>query len=1003
MKAKNYLTLLLYIMGIATVVAQQRTITGQVTDQEGLPLPGVNVLVKNTTLGVQTDFDGNYSITTDSGNILVFSFIGFRTTEQTVGSELVINVVLQPEVSELDEVVLVGFGKQTKRKVTDNIASLSSEQINNVPTPSLQSALTGKAAGVRITQINGKVEGGVKVRVRGVATISSSQEPLYVVDGIPINNTDESINDSPINPLVTINPNDIESIDILKDASAAAIYGARGTNGVVIIKTKQGKAGRTRISLNTSYGWSTATNKRDWLNAEEYAELFTEAALNSGFSQAGIEGQFDFYANGLDWRNGEVDTDWQDLALVNGSIQDVNFNISGGNEKTLFFLSTAYNRTDGIVRGNVLERYNVRSNIDHTISEKFKAGLNVNISKSKIDRIANDNAFSTPMQAVAQVPLSPAYLEDGITPNNQTTEYFNFLMEQFNGNFQTNIWRILANSYLQYQITPALDFRTELGYDYTSQVAERFSGSLTEFASIGGLGTANAVNTEKYNLNNYFTYNKLINDIYDLELTVGMSFEESNRRLQLVQGQGFPSDELQTISSASEIIVGSSGRSRFNFLSYFGRATLFINNKYLLKGSVRYDGSSRFGEDNRYGWFPAASAGWILSEEDFIKDSDIITLLKLRASWGITGNAEIGDFASLSLFQVAPYNQRAGLAPTQLGDPSLQWERTSQYDFGIDFGFANNRITGELDYFVKNTDELLLDEPIPGTNGFTIITRNVGELRNQGVEFVLNTKNIINDNFSWNSSINISTLKNEITDLPGGDIIQNRNIVREGETISSFYLVEYAGVNPDNGDALFVRNTRNADGSLDRSLTSDFSEAERIIAGSPFPDVIAGLTNTMNYKGFDFSFTLQGEWGASIYNDAGRFQSGNARFFDNQTADQLNRWQQPGDITNVPQARLFQTNGQQASTRYLDGSDFVRLRNLTLGYTLPDDISKKFFVQRLRVYFTGFNLLTITNFDGGYDPESTADFNGDSNIEVGLDFYSAPPAKTYTLGLSIEF
>lgn len=999
MKTKLRVLLTLTLVLIAQIShGQEKTLTGTVTDQNDMPLPGVNVLVKGTTTGTQTDFDGNYSIEASESETLVFSYLGQKTLEMNVGESNTLNVQMEEDAAQLDEVIVVGYGSQSKRKVTDNIATISSDQINEIPTPSLQSALTGKAAGVRITQINGKVEGGIKVRVRGVSTISSSQEPLYVVDGVPITNADESVNDSPINPLVSLNPNDIESIQILKDASSAAIYGARGTNGVVLITTKSGKDGKTKVSLNTSYGWSQATNKRDWLNANQYRELFLESGLNGGLTEEDIQDQFDFYDNG----QSNVDTDWQDLALVDGSIENLGVSVSGGDAKTRFFLSTGYNKTEGIIRGNTLERYSLRTNIDHDISEKFKTGVNATISKSKIDRISNDNAFATPLQAIAQSPLSPAYLEDGITPNNETTEYYNFLTEQFNGNFQVNIWRVIANTFLQYQIVPSLNFRTEVGYDLTSQISERFSGSLTESASVGGEGSANGINTEKFVLSNYFSFAKTFNEIFDLDATLGMSFEESRRRAQSVTGQGFPSDDLQTVDSAAEITAGGSSRTAFNFLSYFGRANFSIADKYLLKGSIRYDGSSRFGVDNRYGIFPAASAGWIVSEEEFLADSSTLSLLKLRGSWGITGNAGIDNFASLGLFQGSSYRQISGLAPTQLGNPEIKWERTTQVDAGIDFGFLDNRVTGEIDYYVKTTKDLLLDEPIPGTTGFGTLTRNIGELENKGFEFVLNTKNMVTEDVQWNTSINLSTLENTINSLPGGDIIAGQNIVREGETLSSFYMVEFAGADPDTGDALFVLNTENPDGSLNEETTNNFAEAQRVITGSPFPNFTAGLTNSLNYKNFDFSFTFQGEWGASIYNDGGRFQSGNARFFDNQTVDQLRRWQQPGDITDIPQARLFTTNGQQASTRYLDESDFIRLRNLTLGYTLPQITTRKFFVERLRIYFSGINMLTFTDYDG-YDPESTADFFGDSNVQVGIDFYSAPPAQTFTLGLNIDF
>lgn len=983
--------------------AQEKEITGVVVGDNGLPLIGVNIIIEGTSRGTQTDFDGNYSIMASPGEVLVYSFVGFGTQKRTVGAENVINVEMAADNS-LDEVVVVGYGTQSKRKVTDNIATISEDEINNIPIPSLQGALTGKAAGVQITQINGKVEGGVKMRIRGISSISSSQEPLYVIDGMPLINDDESTSQAPINPLISLNPNDIASIQILKDASSAAIYGARGTNGVVIITTKSGKSGKTRISVNSSVGWSKPTNTLDWLNAEQYVELFTEASANTyGADDLWLVeegGYFDWMANGLDWRNGEVDTDWESLALVDGSVQDHTISVSGGNEKTTFFLSGGYNRTDAIIRGNDLERYSVRTNVDHQASDKLSVGVNVGISKTHISRIGTDNSFSTPLQAVAQSPLSPAYLESGI-PNNESTIYYNFLMQEYNGDWDSDIFRVLFNTYAEYYLMPELSFRSEFGYDNNNQTEEYFAGSLTESASTNGYADANAVQSDRYNLSNYFTYNTTYDEDYDLEVVLGMSFEESARKRQFVAGTGFPSDDLQTVDSASEIIDGFSTRTKYNFLSYFSRATLSFLDKYLLKGSIRYDGSSRFGSENRYGWFPAASAGWIISEEDFLADSGTVSLLKLRGSWGITGNAGIGNFASLGLFSGGAYNKISTLYPSQLGNPELKWERTSQVDIGLDFGFFNNRLSGEVDYFVKKTNDLLLNQPVPGTSGFPSITRNVGSMSNKGFEFVLNTKNFVSEDFKWDTSFNLSTLDNEVTDLPGGDIVAGLNIVREGETISSFYLVEYAGVDPANGDALFYTNTLLEDGTRERQVTNNYSEASRVILGSPYPDLLVGLTNTMYFHHFDFSFTFQGEWGASLYNGGGKFQSGNARYEDNQTVDQLERWQEPGDITDVPEARMYRTNGQQDSSRYLEESDFIRLRNLSFGYTFPFEWTQKFSVDRFRVYFTGINLLTITDYSG-YDPESSYDNLGNSNIQRGITFYSAPPAKTYTIGINID-
>ena len=1001
-KFKYFLSIVIvFIMQLT--FAQESRFSGKVTDRSGLPIPGANIIVKGSNITTQTDLDGNFTVNTKKGQILIISFVGMKTLE--IAASAGMSVKLEDNSNQLDTVFVVGYGTQSKKKLTDNIARVTAKDMENVPVANFQNAMVGKLAGVQITQINGKVEGGVKMRVRGVSSISSSQEPLYVIDGMPLINDNESGSSAPINPLISLNPNDIESVEILKDASSAAIYGARGTNGVVLITTKQGKSGNTKIAINTSAGWSEATHKMKWLNAAQYIELYTEASANRyGANDLWLTepgGVFDGYSNGKDWRTGQVDTDWQDLALVKGSVQDHTFSISGGDSKTVFFLSGAYNKTEGIVRGNSMDRYSYRGNLDHKVSDKLRVGLNTSLSKTKIIRIGSDNSFTTPLQAVAQTPLAPAYLDDGVTPNNQTTLYYNFLMQQYNGSWDANIFRTLMNSYAEYKIIPELSFRTELGYDNNNQTEEYFAGSLTESASTNGYADANAIQSDKYSINNYFNYNKTFKEDYKLDLVVGMSFEESSRKRQYVAGTGFASDDLQTVESAAEITAGSSSRTKYNFLSYFGRATFSILDKYLIKGSLRYDGSSRFGAANRYGVFPAASVGWIMSQEDFLKDSNFINLLKLRGSFGVTGNAGIGNFASLGLFNGSSYNKQSAINPYQLVNQDLKWEKTNQVDAGLDFAFLNNRISGEIDYYVKKTNDLLLNEPLPGTSGWSSLTRNVGSLTNKGFEFVLNTTNIKTDKLTWKSSLNLATLDNKVTNLPGGDIVSGQNIVRVGETISSFYLVEYAGVDPANGDALFYKNTLNNDGSLDKSTTKNYSDAQRVISGNPYPTLMTGLTNTVLFNNFDFSFTFQGEWGASMYNEAGKFQSSNARYKDNQTTDQMNRWQKPGDITNVPQARWGRSNGDQASTRYLEKTDFVRLRNLSFGYTLPKTMIQKLGVDRIRLYMTGVNLLTFTNYKG-YDPESSYDNNGDSNIQKGIAFYSAPSAKTIIIGLNID-
>lgn len=1009
MKAKRTSMLTLFLVLIVQIAfAQEKTVSGTVTDTDGLPLPGVNVLIKGTTNGTQTDFDGKYSIDAEVGQIVVFSYLGQRTLERTIGASNTIDVQMQEDASQLEEVIVVGYGTTSKRSLTDNIAKLTSDDIKEVPNPNIQNALVAKAAGVQVTQTNGKVEGGINIRVRGAASISGGTQPLYVLDGIPLvdpvgGNLDVG-NGAPTNPLLTLSSNEIESIDILKDASSAAIYGARGANGVVIITTKRGKQGKAQFSVNIAQGFSEPTNRREWLNAAEYVELFTEAAINSlgeVDGRAEAEGTFDFLAAGTDWRNGEVDTDWQDIAFQDGYQSDVDFSVSGADAKTSYFFSGAYNNTTGIIRSNELERVTARTNINHQFDSRFKTGMNLSFSRTEIDRIANDNQFATPLQAVAQSPLSPDRLPDG-SPNPGTL-YGNFLLDDENAFFKTTIRRFTGKVFGEYQFVPWLKVNSDFSYDIFAQNEDNFRGQNALFQATNGQAFASDLTSESYVFSNYATFNKVFADRHNINVVAGTEFTNNVRRITSVTSQQFPSDDLNTVSSGASVTAGTGIRSRNNFLSYFARATYDLDGKYLFKASIRRDGSSRFGENVRFGTFPSFSAGWILSEENFLKDSEALSFLKVRASWGELGNAEIGgDFPSRFLFSGVSFNGRPGLAPLQPGNSDLTWETSTQTDFGVEFGFLNGRISGEIDYYSKNTDGLLFAVPLIPSSGANIINRNIGELQGDGIEFVINTRNIETDDFTWTTSFNLAQNKTEVKSLPNdnADIVTGQHVNRVGEPVAAFFLREFAGVDPANGDALFIRNTVAADGSVDRSTTTDPNEATRIVAGNPFPEWTGGLTNSITYKDFDFNFTFQGQWGASIYNAGGRFQSASADFYDNQSRDQLNRWQQPGDITNVPQARLFGGNGTAQSTRYLQDADFIRLRNLTLGYSLPTDVVGKIGLSKLRVYFTGINLLTFTSYDG-YDPEATSDVNGAAT--PGEEFYSVPPARTYTLGLNINF
>ena len=992
-KFKHFLSLLI-VLSVQLTFAQESTLSGKVTDMGGLPVPGANIIVKGTTISAQTGFDGDFVINAKRGQILIVSFVGMKTIEVPASPSMVIK--LGDSSNQLETVVVVGYGTQSKKKLTDNIARVTAKDIQQIPVSNVQNALVGKLAGVQITQTNGKVDGGINIRVRGAASISAGTQPLYVLDGIPLVTTDESSNGAPTNPLLTLSPNEIESIDVLKDASSAAIYGARGANGVVLITTKRGKEGKGTFSINLSQGVSQATHKRKWLNADQYIELFTEASINGLGDAVEAEDTFDFLAQGTDWRNREVNTDWQDTAFQDGFNTDADFSVSGGDAKTKYFLSGAYNNTTGIIINNALERVTARTNVSHKISDRFTAGMNLSFSRSEIDRIQDDKSFTTPLQAVAQSPLSPARLADGTA--NPNTLYANYLLAMDNTFWKTIMRRVTGKVYGELKIIPSLKANSDFSYDLLSQTEDAWYGKNSPFMATDGEAYATSVNNETYIYSNYLTFDKTFGEKHNINAVAGMEFNKFNRRFQSVTSIYFPNDSFQTIDGGAEVNAGSGNQTDYTFVSQFGRLTYSYDNKYILKASIRRDGSSRFGKNERFGSFPAFSAGWIISEENFLKDNATVTFLKLKGSWGKLGNAELGNFASRQLYESKPYNLKSGLSFSQAGNDNLTWEKSTQIDFGVEFGLLN-RISVEADYYKKNTNGLLFKVPLSISSGASTINQNIGEVQSSGVEFTLNTKNIDSDNLKWNTSFNITTNESKVVSMPNNnkDIVTTFTINRVGENISSFYLVEYAGVDPANGDALFVKNTPNTDGSLDKSTTNDYSEAKRVVSGNPFPTLMAGLTNTMNYKGIDFSFTFQGEWGASIYNSAGKYQSVSADYFDNQTTDQLKRWQKPGDITNVPQARLYGSNGTGESTRFLDKTDFVRLRNLTIGYSLSGNAIKELGMSSVRLYATGVNLLTFTNYNG-YDPEARRDDTG-----IGEEFYSTPPARTIALGVNINF
>lgn len=997
----------------STVLAQM-TARGTVTDAKtGSPVPNATVVVKSSNIGTATESDGSFTLQlTKSNATLVFSAVGYKTQEAAAGSSM--NIRLQAaDAANLDEIVVVGYGTKIKKDLTGNIAKVKGADVQHMPVANLDQALQGRAAGVFVEGNSGKLGEGIKVLIRGSSSISASNSPLYVIDGVPISTSSYSGN-----PLADINFNDIESFDILKDASAAAIYGSRAANGVVLITTKKGKSSKVNFQVNMQYGMNKPTHLRGFLDAQQYIDLLREAAINSDIID-GInpldpadypgswlefaERRLTRYSGWSDWKTVETNTNWEKMAFDDDAkTSAIDVSATGGSDKTKFYISLAHLAQDGILVGNGLNRYSGRINLDQTVSEKFKLGFNLSLSQTKMNRVQVDNEFATPLQMVALSPVTPVRDLDGNLYNSPTTTYSNPYVDYKEGHYKAIIYRNIGNIFGQYNFTQALSFRSEFGVDIQNQNDDEFYGFNTTYGNgTNGYGQSSWFRGIDYNVNNYFSYKKTYRGIHDVDAVLGTSFQKYSTEEANVYGEQFPVEALQKLASAGLIKGGTSLSSNSSFLSYFARINYKLKDRYLLALSTRVDGSSVFGANSRYGFFPAVSAGWVLSEENFMQSASFISFLKLRASWGLTGNAAgFGNFAHMGLWGGSAYNGTGGLVSTQLANPDLKWEKSNQVDIGLDFGILNNRISGEIDYYDRQTNDLIYQVPVPGNTGYTSKTVNIGGISNKGFELVLNSDNVVTKHFKWSSSLNLARNKNKVTKLDGvqtllaGNDGRYLNSLIVGQSIGVFYGPKFAGADPANGDALYYK----ADG---KTTTNDYNDAGNFIVGNPNPKMIVGLSNTLRYKDFDFSFLFQGVFGNDIQNGAGGFMSSSFAWFDNQTLDQLNRWQKPGDITNVPQLRLGYDNGINASSRYIYDGSYVRLKSLTLGYSLPKNLAGKIKLSSLRIYLTGVNLLTFTDYPG-WDPEVNTDYRAD-NVNQGSDFYSAPQIKNISIGLNIGF
>lgn len=1017
---------LLFCGFLLPAVAQQKSVTGTVTGvEDNQPVIGATVVVKGTGNGVTTDINGKYQISVPQGATLEFRYVGMKTKEVVVGAASVYDVALSYDVVGVNEVVVVGYGTQIKSKVTGSIAKVDGDVLKNIPVPTVEQALQGKTAGVFIESVNGKSTGTTNMRIRGSSSISATNQPLFVVDGIPLTTEPLNFSGAVINPLTSINFNDVESIDILKDAASSAIYGSRGANGVVIITTKKGISGASKLNFTMQSGFNEASHRRSFMNATQYVKYFEEAAYNSDlidgidpinnpgdYENSWLEfvrSRFNRYSGWATYSDPTkaVNTDWQGLAFQKGHIFSADMSAQGGNDKLKYFTSLAYNNSEGILISNGIEKISARLNVDNKVNDFIDLGFSLALNRTKIDQVSADNAFSTPMQLVALSPITPPRDLNGQLYNTPTTTYYNGLLDVEYASRDILEYRSLANGYLTFKLADGLKWRNEFGFDlYNLKENGRYGKRTESGTGVNGYGFTNYGQNQNITSKSYFDLLKNFGDV-GLSAVLGTEFQYTTVENARAEGQQFPLDELKTLASAGLITAATSTLTKYSFLSYFSRVNLDYKAKYLLTLSGRIDGSSRFGKSNRYGVFPAASLGWVISKEDFLVDNTLLSFLKLRTSYGLTGNAGISNFGHLGLYGVGNYNSLSGLTPVQIPNAKLGWESTRQIDFGIDFGFFKNRISGEVDYYIKKTKDLLLNVPVPATSGYQTMMKNIGSVENKGFEFVLNTNNITGT-FTWNTNFNFSYNKNKVTSLGTQTLIDGgsaryMNVVMVGQPIGVFYGAEYAGVDPANGDALWYVNTKDANGKVTdhTTTTNNFNDANFVVLGKPTPDLIGAMTNTFGFKGFEFSFTLQGVTGNKVHLIGDQWMGANGVWFDNQLTSQLNSWKKAGDKTDIPQARLGYDNGDQSrNSRYLSDAAYIKLRSLMISYEMPKKIVSKAGMSRIRLYVQAQNLLTFTKYQG-WDPEVSTDYLND-NVTSGCDFYSAPQPRSVVVGINIE-
>lgn len=981
---------------------QQNSVSGTVMNESGEPLPGVTVAIKGATQGTITNSDGSYRLENVSNNAtLVFSYIGMKTQEIVVGNQSTVNVEMEVDAIGIEEVVAIGYGTMKKSDLTGAVSQVKNETLEAVPVYNMEQALKVGAAGVRVTQNSGIPGARIEVRIRGGNSMIGDNQPLYVVDGFPVTG---GIN--------FLNPADIESVDILKDASATAIYGSRGANGVVIITSKRGRLGQeSQIEINSFYGVQEEVNRFDVLNAKEYGVIANEWLRNQGL---------DPYFNIDEIQN--PGTDWQDVVFRTAPLHNHTITFTGSSEKTRYSLSGNYYDQEGILLNSGVKRGSARLNLDHELKNWLTMAVNLQLSRRERKSVYVDNGYRGQgllSSAASAPPTLPVYNEDGL-PYRIEQEY-NFGSADMRNPliYASNKDRsfangVLGNATFNIHFTPELSFKTLVGLQYEYVLGDDYSPIIYS-SDRGSASISNAYSNSFLN-ENTLTYANTFDEVHDINILGGYTYQTNMYRNSYIGVSGFANNTTENYDLGAAETVGNpgSGYSDWTLASLLGRINYSYADKYMVTASIRADGSSRFGADHKWGYFPSAAVAWRISEESFMQDISFINSLKLRASYGVTGSTALSPYQSLNRLNSVKYiyedhTDVIGFVPVGISNSDLKWESTAQLDIGFDLNVLNNRLRFVADYYKKNTTDLLASVPLPPSVGFGSIYQNIGEIQNRGLEFSINA-DISQREFKWTASAQISTNKNEVIELAGGSDIYgaeqgaawpSTNIAREGEPMGAFYGLLEDGLD-ENGYIKYV-DVSGPDGEPDGVINS----LDRVILGSYYPDFIYGLTSDFAYKNFELNIIIEGVYGNEIFNatkgtNLNSFQRGNNQFKDIIG----NYWTEEDPDPTAKYPKISASTQVTASERFIEDGSYLRLKTLRFAYNLPVSKMGVSFFNRAQIYFSGTNLLTFTNYSG-LDPEVNTRGSDSGNVAnrlwIGIDQNGYPNAKVYAVGLKLNF